>query len=164
MKRIASAGVKESCEAASPSQHLCSSFARSWGHQFRPAYRAIGGLRSRLPGVPFLALTATATAEVLADVVAQLGMRSARVFRRSFDRPNLAFHVIFKELLQDPVAHLCDQLRALPSGSGIIYSEGNMSRGHSIRISAHLCLSHSAQARRSRPPRGRNIAAGNDRK
>lgn len=98
----------------------------SWGHQFRPSYRAIGELRSRLHGVPFLALTATATPPVLEDIVSQLGMHSARVFRRSFDRPNLSFEVVFKELIRDPVEYLCAQLRGIVSpGSAVIYSKLN---------------------------------------
>ena len=89
-----------------------------------PAYREIGEFRhSRIPGVPFLALTATATTAVVTDIVNQLGMRSARIFRRSFDRPNLSFQVVYKEFLRDPVEHLCEQLRKLgPADSAVVYS------------------------------------------
>jgi bloom syndrome protein len=109
----------------------------SWGHQFRPAYREIGSLRARLWGVPFLALTATATPAVLEDIVANLQMRSARIFRRSFDRPNLAYSVVHKELLQEgAVVHLCELLRALkPSEGAVIYAH---KREEAERLAAEL--------------------------
>jgi ATP-dependent DNA helicase RecQ len=60
-----------------------------WGHDFRPAYRNLAGLKSRFGGVPVLALTATATPSVTADIVEQLGMVDPARFRGSFFRPNL---------------------------------------------------------------------------
>jgi ATP-dependent DNA helicase RecQ len=60
-----------------------------WGHDFRPAYRNLAGLKARFGGVPVLALTATATPGVTADIVEQLGMVEPARFRGSFFRPNL---------------------------------------------------------------------------
>jgi len=60
-----------------------------WGHDFRPAYRKLAGLRARFGGAPVLALTATATRRVAADIAQQLGMREPFEVRGSFFRPNL---------------------------------------------------------------------------
>lgn len=62
-----------------------------WGYDFRPSYLAIGDLRKLLPGKPFLALTATATPEVIDDIQEKLGFCQKNVFRMSFARPNLHY-------------------------------------------------------------------------
>jgi ATP-dependent DNA helicase RecQ len=67
-----------------------------WGHDFRPAYRNLAGLKARFGGVPVLALTATATPGVTADIVEQLGMVEPARFRGSFFRPNLRISVYRK--------------------------------------------------------------------
>ncbi|MCC7537212.1 MAG: ATP-dependent DNA helicase RecQ, partial [Deltaproteobacteria bacterium] len=64
-----------------------------WGHDFRPAYRTLAGLKKRFPTIPVLALTATATAAVTRDIVEQLAMQAPLVFRGTFFRPNLHVHV-----------------------------------------------------------------------
>ena len=66
-----------------------------WGHDFRPAYRNLRGLKERF-GVPVLALTATATAEVTKDIEGQLGLTDPAQFRGSFFRPNLHIHAYKK--------------------------------------------------------------------
>jgi ATP-dependent DNA helicase RecQ len=60
-----------------------------WGHDFRPAYRRLAGLRAELGDVPVLALTATATRRVARDIIGQLGMRKPAGYKGSFFRPNL---------------------------------------------------------------------------
>jgi ATP-dependent DNA helicase RecQ len=67
-----------------------------WGHDFRPAYRNLAGLKARFGGVPVLALTATATPGVMADIIEQLGMVDPARFRGSFFRPNLRISVYRK--------------------------------------------------------------------
>ncbi|NDD35066.1 MAG: RecQ family ATP-dependent DNA helicase [Flavobacteriia bacterium] len=67
--------------------------ASQWGHDFRPSYTQLGKLRLALPDVPCLAVTASATAAVLADIRDILQLGEAPVFQRSFDRPNIALSV-----------------------------------------------------------------------
>lgn len=64
-----------------------------WGHDFRPAYLKISKLKADFPDVPFLALTATATQRVEEDVIANLGLQSPEIFRKSFARENLAYMI-----------------------------------------------------------------------
>lgn len=65
-----------------------------WGHDFRPAYLDIKKLRTLLPKVPFLALTASATHAVKDDVIKQLELKKANIFQSSFERKNLSYKVI----------------------------------------------------------------------
>lgn len=65
-----------------------------WGHDFRPAYLKIAQLKTCFPKIPFLALTASATNAVLDDVIFQLNMNHPRVFRKSFERKNIAYMII----------------------------------------------------------------------
>lgn len=64
-----------------------------WGHEFRPDYRNLRGLRAAFPSVPCIALTATATPKVQTDIREQLMLPDARLFLSSFNRPNLLYHV-----------------------------------------------------------------------
>ncbi len=89
-----------------------------WGHDFRPEYRAISRLRSLFPTIPMAAFTATATASVRKDILAQLGLERAAQFRGSFNRPNLFYSVWPKT---DPYHQLLTYLRGRPEASGIVY-------------------------------------------
>ncbi|MEO6788517.1 MAG: RecQ family ATP-dependent DNA helicase, partial [Chthoniobacteraceae bacterium] len=68
-----------------------------WGHDFRPEYRQIASLREKFPGVPFMALTATATERVREDIAKQLHLLEPANFVASFNRPNLTYRVVPKE-------------------------------------------------------------------
>lgn len=72
-----------------------------WGHDFRPDYKDLGDTRRMFVGVPVMALTATATENVKADVIHNLGMRNCEVFTQSFNRPNLKYEVILKSGAKD---------------------------------------------------------------
>lgn len=94
-----------------------------WGHDFRPAYRNLAGLKSRFGGIPVLALTATATADVIHDIGEQLGMRAPLQVRGSFFRPNLHLHGKAKGpslKVRDAILAL---LREHTDESGIIYCQ-----------------------------------------
>ncbi|MCC5841385.1 MAG: DNA helicase RecQ [Opitutales bacterium] len=90
-----------------------------WGHDFRPEYRQLSALRERLRGVPFMALTATATERVRADIAAQLHLASPQVFQASFNRPNLSYHVRPKK---KPARQVFEIARAFAGESGIVYA------------------------------------------
>ena len=89
-----------------------------WGHDFRPEYRQMADLRLRFPGVSMMALTATATERVRADIVAQLGLRDAGIYVASFNRPNLHYIV---EPKARPKERLMQFLRERPGQAGIVY-------------------------------------------
>lgn len=88
-----------------------------WGYDFRPAYLKISGIRDLLPGIPVLALTATATPKVVKDIQAHLHFQQENVFRMSFERENLAYIVRKTENKTGELLHI---LRRMP-GSAIIY-------------------------------------------
>ncbi|WP_291590214.1 RecQ family ATP-dependent DNA helicase [Bacteroides sp.] len=89
-----------------------------WGYDFRPAYLKIAEIRELLPGVPVLALTATATPEVVEDIQARLNFHEGNVFRMSFERKNLAYIVRKTDNKTNELLHI---LRRIP-GSAIIYA------------------------------------------
>jgi len=93
-----------------------------WGHDFRPAYRNLAGLRARFGNAPVLALTATATPRVATDIAEQLGMRDPVISRGSVFRPNLRLEVAKKG--GDGVRsreEILDRVRARRGESGIVY-------------------------------------------
>jgi ATP-dependent DNA helicase RecQ len=93
-----------------------------WGHDFRPAYRNLAGLKRRFGALPMLALTATATPEVTRDIIQQLAMQSPTVFRGSFFRPNLHLHGYRKgETAEGVRKQVLRLVRSRPGQSGIIY-------------------------------------------
>jgi ATP-dependent DNA helicase RecQ len=90
-----------------------------WGHDFRPEYLQLAVLRSRFPGVPRVALTATADAQTRAEILERLEMGGARVFVSSFDRPNIRYRIVEKD---DARRQLLDFIRAEHAGdAGIVY-------------------------------------------
>ena len=89
-----------------------------WGHEFRPAYRELASLRPVSPTAPVIALTATATERVRADILCQLGLRDPRTFISSFNRPNLAYSIVPKESNLAGLLSLLDKHR---DESAIIY-------------------------------------------
>jgi ATP-dependent DNA helicase RecQ len=91
-----------------------------WGHDFRPEYRQLASLRTLLPGVPFIALTATATTRVQKDIVAQLHFQDPGVHVASFNRPNLTYRVWPKQRPRMQVLDYVDNNRGT---SGIVYCQ-----------------------------------------
>jgi len=88
-----------------------------WGYDFRPPYLKIADIRPLFPNVPLLALTATATIKVAADIQDKLKFTSGNVFRGDFYRPNLSY-VVYKE--ENKLARLLKILKSVP-GQGIVY-------------------------------------------
>ena len=89
-----------------------------WGHDFRPEYRQLGVLGTRFPGVPRLALTATADPQTRDDLRERLGLADAPVFTTSFDRPNIRYTIVEKD---NPRRQLREVVRRHAGQSGIIY-------------------------------------------
>jgi ATP-dependent DNA helicase RecQ len=89
-----------------------------WGHDFRPEYLALAQLARRFPGVPRIALTATADPQTREDIAHRLALDGAKLFLSSFDRPNIRYAVLRKE---SPLRQLLTFLRAHEGESGIVY-------------------------------------------
>lgn len=106
-----------------------------WGYDFRPAYLKIADIRKMLPDVPILALTATATPEVVKDIQLKLGFReNSQTFRMSFERKNLAYIVRSTEDKPKELIHILKSV----NGSAIVYTR-NRKRTREV---ADLISSH----------------------
>lgn len=106
-----------------------------WGYDFRPAYLKIADIRQLLPGVPVIALTATATPEVVSDIQQRLQFRQENVFRMSFERKNLAYVVRHTENKESELLHILQRV----DGSGIVYTRN---RKKTKEISQFLNRNH----------------------
>ena len=89
-----------------------------WGHDFRPEYRRIRAIIEDIGTAPIIALTATATPKVQSDIIRNLGMTDATVFKSSFNRPNLYYEIRDKS---DPKRDIIKYIKQHPGRSGIIY-------------------------------------------
>jgi ATP-dependent DNA helicase RecQ len=89
-----------------------------WGHDFRPDYRNLNKLRTNFPNTPIIALTATATEKVRADIVKQLNLPAPHIFTSSFNRQNLSYEVLPKK---DSFASILSLIELYPKESTIIY-------------------------------------------
>jgi ATP-dependent DNA helicase RecQ len=90
-----------------------------WGHDFRQEYQQLSILKERFPGVPVMALTATADDPTRRDIIAQLKLGQARVFAAGYDRPNLVYRIVPK---QNPIEQLWRFLSVEhPGDAGIVY-------------------------------------------
>ncbi|MBP8286373.1 MAG: DNA helicase RecQ [Rhodoferax sp.] len=105
-----------------------------WGHDFRPEYRALTVLHERYPGVPRIALTATADALTRQDIVAHLQLEAARLFISSFDRPNIRYTIVEKrEASQQLLRFIRDEHLG---DAGVVYCQ---SRKKVEETAAMLC-------------------------
>ncbi len=105
-----------------------------WGHDFRPEYAQLGGLRATFAEVPLIALTATADPHTRADIVKVLGLSHARQFVSSFDRPNIRYTVLEKHRPMDQLQRFLQTRR---DESGIVYA---LSRKRTEEIATQLEL------------------------
>ena len=96
-----------------------------WGHDFREEYLGLSALHERFPGVPRLALTATADDHTRADIIQRLALESARVFVASFDRPNIRYTIVEKDEPRRQLLRFIRDEHEGPDGvdSGIVYCQ-----------------------------------------
>lgn len=88
-----------------------------WGYDFRPPYLRVGELRKELPGVPVLALTASATPVVQDDICDRLGFNTRKIFRQSFERPRLSYSVFKSDAKINRIAEILERV----PGTAIVY-------------------------------------------
>jgi ATP-dependent DNA helicase RecQ len=104
-----------------------------WGHAFRPEYQQLGELAEHYPGVPRMALTATADAATKADIIKSLKLETAEVFTTSFDRPNISYEIVERD---QPRQQLLAFLNRHRGSSGIVYC---LSRAKVEETASWLC-------------------------
>jgi ATP-dependent DNA helicase RecQ len=103
-----------------------------WGHDFRPEYSKLGRLHKLFPGIPIIALTATAERHTRKDILERLQLSHAQTYISGFDRPNIRYTVLEK---QKPFAQLTNFLQSKQSESGIVYC---LSRKRVEKVTAQL--------------------------
>jgi ATP-dependent DNA helicase RecQ len=109
-----------------------------WGYDFRPPYLEIAEIRALLPKTPVMALTATATSDVVKDIQERLAFRQNNVFQQSFERKNLSYSVLYEEKKHEKLIQI---LQSVP-GTGIVYAR---SRGETKEL-AFLLQKHQISA------------------
>jgi len=114
-----------------------------WGYDFRPSYLNIAAIRELLPGVPVLALTATATPDTIEDIQAKLGFAEQNVLRKSFHRDNLIYVVRRTDKKEEQVAHILSRV----PGSAIVYVRN---RKHAQELAQWLKRSNPAPSLKGR--------------
>ncbi|OAQ72477.1 RecQ family ATP-dependent DNA helicase [Pochonia chlamydosporia 170] len=94
-----------------------------WGHDFRPDYKTLGQVRTKFSNVPVMALTATATQNVIVDIKHNLGMVNCQVFSQSFNRPNLYYEVRTKTSNSNATESIASLIKAkYRNVTGIVYT------------------------------------------
>ena len=110
-----------------------------WGYDFRPSYLSICDIRKLKPGIPVLALTATATPEVIDDIQDKLAFSEKRVFRMSFERKNLVYVVRQTENKEEELIHILQNVK----GSAIVYTRSRQRTKDTAEILSRHGLSAS---------------------
>ncbi|KFZ20458.1 hypothetical protein V501_00120 [Pseudogymnoascus sp. VKM F-4519 (FW-2642)] len=115
-----------------------------WGHDFRPDYKELGEVRARFPGVPIMALTATATENVKVDVIHNLSMEGCEQYSQSFNRPNLTYEVRPKPKHEELMESIVEIITKKYKGqTGIIYA---LSRKNCEKVADELSSRYKIKA------------------